>query len=664
MFLFNGSDYADICLKNTNKYVYKAVIDLIGDFERVSEAGLGPKIVDRETENCVVIEENTRSSAEPIEDEGFSIVVRGNKARISADGYLGTMWGIYTFAEKFLGVDPCYLFNDLAIVKKEAIEISDVVINDKPDGFGFRGVFVNDEDLLGGWKDGGGARLVGGGFYYVTVNKSVIEAVVETMLRLKLNLVIPATFVDLDNPPEKALADAVAERGIYLSQHHCEPLGVSSFTFDNYCKKYGKTGKFSYSECPEVMEEVWSFYVDRWAEYDNVVWQIGLRGLGDDRPVWQDDIPTEEVLKKSGEFISKAYEKEKGIILSATNGRAKHFTSTLWMEGSTLVEKGYLRFPKDVTMVFADTAPTQLYGDEYDLVPREKGEKYGIYYHLQYYGCGPHLAPQTGLKKLYYNMKLAFDKGDTDYFIMNVSNVREFVFESAAYAEAAWSMNRYFPEKYLDRYAAKFGNLSEEMKSAITDYFESFPEADSKYLEKHLKQYFNYTTVQPPEGITNFVLKEGSIIDYGKRITDNFDKDLSRWLCKEYYETIKPVIENSDRICGRFEKIVESLDEPLKTHAKIKWLLSAKTLNYVYKWYVSLYEGKVYRDLCDGENMVKSLKAAARYLGEYLEYRKCAEYGKFENWYRGDLKMNVKQRLYDTMKTFGQTPDFFAPQPK
>lgn len=77
---------------------------------------------------------------------------------------------------------------------------------------------MNDEDLLGGWKDGGGARLVGGGFYYVTVNKSVIEAVVETMLRLKLNLVIPATFVDLDNPPEKALADAVAERGIYLSQ--------------------------------------------------------------------------------------------------------------------------------------------------------------------------------------------------------------------------------------------------------------------------------------------------------------------------------------------------------------------------------------------------------------------------------------------------------------
>lgn len=71
------------------------------------------------------------------------------------------------------------------------------------------------------------------------------------------------------------------------------------------------------------MEDVWKFYVDKWAEYDNVVWQIGLRGFGDDRPVWQDDVPTETVLEKSGEFISKAYHKEKDIILAATNTTAK-----------------------------------------------------------------------------------------------------------------------------------------------------------------------------------------------------------------------------------------------------------------------------------------------------------------------------------------------------
>lgn len=48
---------------------------------------------------------------------------------------------------------------------------------------------------------------------------------------------------------------------------------------------------------------------------------------------------------------------------------------------------------------------------------------------------------------------------------------------------------------------------------------------------------------------------------------------------------------------------------------------------------------------------------ACGYLFDYLDYRKCAEYGEFRNWYRGDLKMNIKQRLYDTLKIIGRTPE-------
>lgn len=78
-----------------------------------------------------MIEENARTSAEPVTDESYSITTEDGKAIIRADGYLGTMWGIYTFSEKFLGVDPCYLFNDLAIVKKSAMEMPETHIVDK-----------------------------------------------------------------------------------------------------------------------------------------------------------------------------------------------------------------------------------------------------------------------------------------------------------------------------------------------------------------------------------------------------------------------------------------------------------------------------------------------------------------------------------------------------
>ena len=100
-------------------------------------------------------------------------------------------------------------------------------------------------------------------FYGITVAESVMDRVVETALRLKINLVIPASFLDIDNPPEKALADCVARRGIFLSQHHIEPLGLSHFTFENYCKKFQKDGQYSYIHNPETLIEGWKYYAEK-----------------------------------------------------------------------------------------------------------------------------------------------------------------------------------------------------------------------------------------------------------------------------------------------------------------------------------------------------------------------------------------------------------------
>ena len=49
--------------------------------------------------------------------------------------------------------------------------------------------------------------------------------VLETAVRLGINLIIPASFVDIHNPPEENLIRMAVERGLYVSQHHVEPLG-------------------------------------------------------------------------------------------------------------------------------------------------------------------------------------------------------------------------------------------------------------------------------------------------------------------------------------------------------------------------------------------------------------------------------------------------------
>ncbi len=660
MLLFNEKTCVNICLKNKNKYVRLAVEDMRKDFERVSERCLCPQLVDSETEFCIVIEENSIENAEPIENESYIIKTCGNKIIISAETYLGTMWGIYTFCEKFLGVDPCYIFNDMEIKKHKALDIPNVNISEAPEGFKFRGVFINDEDLLTGWKDGGGIRYLDYKWYGVTVEKNVMEMVVETILRLKLNLVIPASFLDIDNYPEKVLAECVANRGIYVSQHHLEPLGLSVQTFGNYCRKYGKNAEFSYSEYPEIMEEAWKFYSKKWAEFDHVVWQIGLRGKND-RPIWEEETPTDEELEKYGKFISTAYEKQKEIVMSATNGTAKYFTSTLWMEGSALAEKGYLNFPKDVIMIFADTGPNQMYGKEYNSVARKKDTDYGIYYHLQFFCCGPHLAPQTGLDKLYYNIGLAYEKGDRAYFIMNVSNIREFVFELKAYSQMAWNFKTFSKEKYLDEYCLNYGAFAEAAKKNICEYYNSLPEIDKKYLSMHHSKYFNYDTENSPMGIKNFIVKDGMLLlDGAGRIISNFHKQLCKTdniLCREFYNAANSAIENYERLCRNFELLAENMPKSMNKHIKSKWLLYSKTLLCTYKWYVNLYEAKCYCDMYESEKMKSALNAACESLEEYLKYRKCAEYGIFENWYRGDLKLNVKQKLYATKELLGQTPD-------
>ena len=649
MFLFKDDQCIDVCLKNTNPYVRLAVEDLRRDFIRCSYLKNPPAFVDEEKDFCLIIEDNS-CKEDPLQGEGFSIHSDGMKIRITADGYLGTMWGIYTFSEKVLGVSPCYLFNDLEVEKRKSLEVEDIHLQETPSRKGFRGIFINDEDLLTDWKEGGGTRNLDYPFYATTVPEKVMDRVVETALRLKLNLVIPASFLDIDNPPEKALADCVAKRGIFLSQHHIEPLGLSHFTYENYCKKFKKNGQYSYIHNPETLVDGWKYYAQKWAEYDNVVWQVGLRGKAD-RPVWEEDTPTEQELKKYADYISDAIKKQKEIVLRETGGKAKYFSTTLWMEGSTLMQKGLLDLGDDTVIVFADNGPDQMFGGDYDSVPREESLQYGIYYHVQYYDIGPHLAPQTGLDKLYYNIKKAKERGDDFYFILNVSNVREFDFEIKAYAEMLWNFKSFSKEKYLTEYCETYGEEAAKAKAFVTAFFDNMPSLDTSYLQYVHANYFNYNYTECVSGVKNFILKDGLILARGAGMAYHFNEDLPMpELLSNMHTELKRVIPIYEKLANDVEAWSKQLNDRLRRHVECKWWLYTKTLLHIYCWYVCLYEAKLCHKKGEKGEMQAKLELACESLEEYLSLRKVAEYGEFENWYRGELKMNVKQKLENTKR--------------
>ena len=111
MLLFDKTSCIPIYLENDNPYVRLALEDVRQDFCRVSSARHLPALLEEESGFAIVVEKNTLPSSEAITDESFLIVREGAQIRIRANGYLGTMWALYTFSEKVLGVDPCYLFN-------------------------------------------------------------------------------------------------------------------------------------------------------------------------------------------------------------------------------------------------------------------------------------------------------------------------------------------------------------------------------------------------------------------------------------------------------------------------------------------------------------------------------------------------------------------------
>lgn len=648
--LFNKTNCIDICCSDEEcSYVKLAAEDLAKDIQRVNSNNLSPDIISNPSSSCIVIKTLNKTEKAEItkEFESFTIKIVNNNICITGNGYLGTMWGIYTFSEKYLGISPCYLFDDYKIQKKESLAIDCMNINDYPKTYGFRGFFINDEDLLTDWVESGGKRNIDYPFYHSTVDASVIDKVVETALRLKINLIIPASFLDIDNPPEKAIADCVAKRGIFLSQHHIEPCGVSYFTYENYCKKNELPEQPSFVTNKEAMTKVWKYYAEKWAEYNNVVWQLGLRGKAD-RPVWANDSAVSDDVKERGKLVSNAISTQYNIINEATKGCAKYFSSTLWMEGSYLFANKTLKFPENTIIIFSDIGINQMYGTDFYDIKRLEDYSYGIYYHVQYWGHGPHLAPLTGIEKLLYNLKSAKENGDTKYCILNVSNIREFTYEIKAYSEMLWDMDSFTVENYENRYIEKYFNGNKDVQKTIKDYYSSIAELDCKALENHASHLFNYKYDIVANGIKNFVVKDGMTAAWGKRILNHLKDNNSAEITphfKEIYDALKNSSAILKKVIIKMNEAKKHMNENEELHYKIKWINSANIMYRLYSWYCAVYEAYENPDKCK-----EKLEQAIKHIENILEYRKCAEYSEFKNWYRGDTKLKTSLLLTATQE--------------
>lgn len=651
----NGKSAKVFAACGEENWVYLAAEDLIKDLCRVSGDSAPDKLMrGTPTTNAVFIGTATNPQAvdtaknakQPKGREGYAITVRDDMVYILGADDLGTMWGIYTFSEEILKIPPCYLFDGVLPPVCKDIAIDEQILEDAPKSFGFRGFFINDEDLLTEWKDGGGRRNIDYPFYQQVIHPDVMEMIAETALRLKANLIIPSSFVDIDNPDEERLVEICARRGLYISQHHIEPMGVSYFAFQNYLKKRGEKGEISFLSNRGKMLEIWRYYAQKWAKYPRVIWQLGLRGKAD-CPVWDADKQVGNSDEERGRLISDAIFAQYDIIKERLNTEAFYSSTTLWMEGAALFNQGFLKIPKSTMIIFSDIGYNQMWADDFWSVKREASRKYGVYYHAQFWSWGPHLTEGVLPDKMLYNLKEAVSKNCGDYAILNISNIREFTLSAWAYSKMVWNLDNSC-DVLEDICAFLYEDAGEAVAALYRRYFRAFAEAGGEQLKWFCEKYnFNYHAY-PDLPFKNVTLNDGFLKRFAYDVLTEFEHYYEPDLCEKFRaaeDAFLCVFHDAQRVGGLTAQQHEHLENSL--------ILQSYTMFCLYRYARHVFLGKQAAGKNDLQNAKYLLEEALFCLEHILTKRACCEAGCFSGWYRGDKKMNInemKQELLEFMK--------------
>lgn len=580
------------------------------------------------------------------ETEAYMVQVQDGQVIIAGYDTLGTVFGIYAFSGKVLGVNPMYRMNDLLPKRNEQFYIEDTCFFSEPHKIRFRGWFLNDEDLLSDFKEDHGQRNIDYRFYQNVMKPDVLDTILETALRLEINLIIPSSFVDIANPAEEELIKAVCRRGLYISQHHVEPMGVSYFAADAYMKKHGTEGEVvSFIQNRTRMEEIWRYYAEKWAAYkDHVIWQFGLRGKAD-QAVWKTDSSISIRPEDRGRILTDAIATQYRIVSETLNGEEFFSTATLWMEGAELYGLDCLKIPEKTIVIFSDIGCTQMFGDDFYRVKRKPDRKYGIYYHVGFWGEGPHLAEGCDLRKMEFSYKKAVEYDSLYYSILNVSNLRPLHFSAWVNAEILKNPEGFEQEKIVQRVLqANFGESAIAAEKLYKEYYSAIwdmgIEEELKLCKKHGFYYHDYGKIPYPEyPATDGVLRRIGL------------SSLKEMFYIENVEEKIPRLKESEK---RFAQLLKEMDEaeafmaPETVDYLSKFLkLQTSYMLQLTRWCLACHEY-----MSNGQT-IKSAQDAIGCLETILEERKVLEQGYWQGWHVGDKKMDIGDLLERTRRVTG-----------
>ncbi|AJY47814.1 hypothetical protein TM49_00290 [Martelella endophytica] len=582
------------------------------------------------------------------EPESFAIefVVEGGHvvARVDAADELGLIYALLYLSSDWLGVDPFWFWADREPERRGRIAIAPKPYRSAERSVRYRGWFVNDEVCLIGWTD------------VYPPPAEIWKPVFETLLRLGGNLVIPGT----DLPRDGVQTEVAAEMGLYVSQHHAEPLGAEMFF------RAHPNEEASFDRNGALFETLWREAIERQKDR-KVVWALGFRGQGD-CPFWEQD-PDYDTPARQGELISRAVRRQYDLLQSIVPGAP--CLTYVYGEIAELYRAGHVDFPEGVTRIWSDNGYGRMVSrrqHNHSLrVPSlpEAGDAglHGIYYHATFHDlqASSHLTMLPVSSALIVDeLEAAFAAKADEVLLLNCGNIRPHLYTLDLVA-MLWNDGKadagkapeHFSRRYFPAHVGAVAALIRRFIDIATPYG---PHEDDRAGD----EFYHH----PARSLAGHLMRGETIATAEDLLwaTGRLPfSDQARWfekLAREAATRYRALEDDCEALAARlpeaealfFRDFLLFQTRFLRTGAEGLSCLSRS---------IEAFLGRQYP-----QAFVHAAKSVWAYR-ETLAAMEATEHGKWRHFFRADWLTNVKITLYtvETLRSyyrmFGDNPDFF-----
>lgn len=467
----NGTGSEIVVSAGENSVVRQASAFLSADIEKIS--GFAPLIVSSPSRAPVrirLVTLGTESVPSAIDttflkekSEAYQIYTEPGAVWLVGSDSRGTAYAAYTLSER-LGIDPLYLWTGYTPARHRTLVLKATnYLADSP-GFRYRGMFHDDEDILPRpFEDSGYPLRIG------DVPLEWYKKFFETALRLRMNMVAPYTRVHRRYEVQKL----ASEWGLFFTSHHYDillsnPFGIARFGLG---RARGAGSSWDWYNNKEGMLNYWRGGVLENRALD-AIWPVGLRGAEDRAYEFPPNVSDAEQARVFRAAMDSQISITRSLLPA---GKKPIFAFTLYSEMLAKFEQHALDVPSDVILVWPDDNDGVMRG-----LPKQPGSwTHGVYYHLAYFG-GPvkQLTHTVSPFRVATEFKRILDARATEYLLINVSELRDFVMEARMIADIAWDPAGALAEpdpasRYIAWWAREyFGNAAAPKAAAgYADYY-------------------------------------------------------------------------------------------------------------------------------------------------------------------------------------------------